>query len=381
MPEHFFDELKRYVGFTVADEERLRALAPQVRPFFERIVADFYARIEEHAGARAVMSGPAQTERLRRSMVLWLEGFFTGPWDHAYFEHRTRIGHKHVEIRLPQHYMLTGMSIMRQHVVGFIAAAGDAEEVADLCAVERLFDVELAIMLDTYQEDHMRQLARRERLATFGELTSTIGHELRNPLGVIESSIFLLRKKVNEDPGVQRHLDRIQDQVQRSNRIITSMLDIVRERPPTLYPSTPRTLVEKALDSLPEAQASRVQMQVADDLPRVRVDAAQVQQLLVNLLINAVEASGPAGRVEISVTTDGTHVTFLVNDDGPGVELSVRARLFEPLVTTKHTGVGLGLALCRKIAMAHGGTLSLTQGRLSGAAFAFQVPAATGSAV
>lgn len=379
MAEDLWDEMKRYVGFGETDEQHLRALAPRLAPHFVEIIDEFYRVITRHPGAAAVLENEKQIERLKGTLRTWLARFFAGPWDAPYYEQRARIGRKHVEINLGQHYMLTAMNVIRRQVAELIltgpsAAHAKREEIA---AVDKLFDLELAIMLHTYREDYLKQLQRQERLATFGQLTSTIAHELRNPLGVMESSLYLLTSRLPDDGGdARRHLDKIRAQVKRSNRLISSMLDLVRERPPRMARVAPSAIVAEAVRLIQDERPVRIVVEVAPDLPDIEADASQVQQILMNLLTNAADAAGPEGQVHLGLTHAEGRVRFVVSDSGPGVDASVASRLFEPLFTTKHAGTGLGLALCRKLALAHGGTIALGTGPLAGAAFVLELPVA-----
>ena len=122
--------------------------------------------------------------------------------------------------------------MIREHL------ADDAERAAAqaLVAMHQIMDIELAIMLETYREDLLVQAtAGAERLATIGQFAAGIGHELRNPLGVMESSVFLLRQRLSQapmDPKVERHLDKIENEVKRSNKTINDLLELARNRPP-----------------------------------------------------------------------------------------------------------------------------------------------------
>lgn len=378
MTEHLFDEMKRYVRFGPEDEQCLLDLGPVLAPHLVEIVDDFYARITEHPDALAVIrGGPEQIERLKTTLHAWLQRCFEGPWDEAYFDARARIGHRHVEIGLPQHYNFTAMNIIRQHLTRLVAVAPGttALRLARSLAVQRLMDLELAIVLHTYRESYVSQLKRNERLAAFGQLTSTIGHELRNPLAVVESSAYLLRRRVGGDPAAVRHVDKIQKQVVRSNRIIATLLDIVRDRPPSRVKVSPRELAARAATWVRDERHFEVQLDVPEGLDDVCVDAGQIDQVLGNLLTNAVDAAGPEGRVILSGRLVGGFLEFVVADSGSGIDPSVRERLFEPLVTTKGSGVGLGLALCKKLAEAHGGEVHLSkEPELSGAAFVVRLP-------
>lgn len=380
MPEHLFDEMKRYVGFGADDEALLRGLGAEIAPHLDAIVGAFYERIGHHSEALAVVERHSSIERLARTLRVWIERFFTGPWDRAYYEERARIGRRHVEIGLPQHYMLTGMHVIRERTFeAILTVPGDEREhEARRSAVSKLIDLELAIMLHTYREDYLRERQRRERLATFGLLTSTVAHELRNPLAVMDTSLYLLREHVPEGSDGRRHLDKIQAQVRRSNRLIASLLDLVRERPPQLRRVRPQEIAESAVRAILETRGTRVGCEISAGLLEIEVDADQIEQILVNLLSNAADAAGPHGGVRLAVEAARDRVRFRVSDSGPGIDAAVAGRLFEPLVTTKEHGVGLGLALCRKLASAHRGSLELGAGPLGGATFVLELPARQG---
>ncbi len=377
--EPLFEEMKRYVGFGAEDEARLTALGPRVEPRVDAIIDNFYAHVLGHPGARrSITGGDPQVERLKGTLRVWLRGVFTPPWDVAYYERRARIGRRHVEIDLPQQYMFTAVNVVRRDLVNVVmdtAIDRDAAR-AEIHALDKLLDMELAIMLHTYREDGLERLRRGERLAAFGQVVASIAHELRNPLGVIESSLFLLRKRVgaNGDP-VTRHLDKIESQVRISNRIITNLLSMVRDRPPEPRAVSVRDLVASALETVAPGAAT-----ITQDVPasptEIFADVDQARQILVNLLSNAVDAAGARGTVSVTARADGAGVVIAVGDSGPGISAAIRARLFEPLVTTKARGIGLGLALCRRLAERNLGRIYLAEGNLPGATFEVWLPGA-----
>src|SRR5690242_19819045 len=117
MAETLFEEVKRYVGFGPADEHALRLLHPVAQPHFERISEVFYQRILAHEGARkALTEGESMVGRLRHTLVAWMDTLLSGPSDEEYYELRSRIGRKHVDIALPQHYMFAAMNVLRQEL-------------------------------------------------------------------------------------------------------------------------------------------------------------------------------------------------------------------------------------------------------------------------
>ncbi len=375
--EHLFDEMKRYIGFSELDEDNLRRVGPRVAPHVSSITDEFYARILQHDGARAAITGgEAQVESLKCTLVAWVAELFEGPWDHAYYERRARIGRRHVKIDLPQRYMFTAMNLIRTRLLKIVAETADSREqgLAEAASIDRVIDLELAVMLHTYQENSLSRLQQSERLATFGQFAASIAHELRNPLGVIESSSFLLRKRLGDaGEAAARHLNKIDAQVQLSNRIITSLLDLVRERPLVPREVKARELLTAAIEATPSCTVP-VAIEAPEEPLMLRADFDQARQILTNLLANASEAAGQGGEILVVIRRADDSVAFLVCDSGPGIEPSIRRRIFEPLVTTKVRGIGLGLALCRRLAERNGGTIALTNGPLRGAAFELRLP-------
>jgi len=368
-----FDELLAYTGFGAEDEASLRSLHPLAAPRFQAIADRFYDRILSFPPARAVLeSGESSVGRLKVTLVRWLDELLSGPWDAAYFERRCRIGRVHVRIGLPQHYMFGAMSVVRDGLdaVADQAFGDDSRRRASVGrALGRVLDIELAIMLHTYREDLLSQQARSERLATFGQLMGSIGHELRNPLAVIESSLFLLEGRAGDDPRTRKHLTRIGEQVSVANRIIGDLLDLIRDRPVVATPVDLAAALRAALEALKPAESIDVAVVGLEEAPAVLADASQLRQVCFNLIDNALQAARGAVRIGLSVDAAADRVVLMVDDDGPGVEPSVRHRLFEPLITTKPHGSGLGLALVRRIVERYGGSVHYEPSPSGGARF------------
>jgi signal transduction histidine kinase len=381
--ESRFEELKRYIRFTSADEEAIRALAPTVVPHTARIIEEFYERIKEHEGARRVITdGDAQIERLKRTLREWLDTLLSGPFDEAYYDLRTRIGRRHVKIGLSPRYMILAMDLIRWEVqeLVFAAHAPDVERIRRTArAVAKICDIELAIMLETYGEEFALLLKRRERLATIGQLGASVSHEVKNPLGVIASSAYALRQRCPEgttDPAVRRHIEKIERAADQAARIITALLDFARTKEPQRIERSVNEIVSEAAGSVRLAPGTALDLALDPALPFAEVDALMVGRLVANLVQNAAEALlGGGGRIHVATARAGAdHVEVAVTDDGPGIAGDVLGSLFEPLVTSKVVGTGLGLALCRGIAEAHGGTISARNVPAGGAEFRVRLP-------
>lgn len=377
MAETLFAELKRYVGFQAEDEAALRKLDPVASPQFVRIADLFYRRILDHEEARKALAGESQVGRLKVTLVEWMQKLLTGPWDEQYYELRARIGRVHVRISLPQHYMFGAMNLIRaalNEVIDSHYLDRPDELKKARTALGKILDLELAIMLHTYREDLLSQQARIERLSTFGQLVGSIGHELRNPLGVIESSLFILKGRVGSDPRAEKHIQRISEQLTVANDIVTKLLDMIRDRPLSrTNVKLPEVLNTAATSVHWPSQVKLIQTGL-EGLPEIQGDAVQLRQVFVNLLENAVQATGAQGEVRVQGALNGRLVEVTVEDTGPGVDISIRNRLFEPLVTTKSKGIGLGLALVKRIVERHGGFIAYRPGGDGGALFEIRLP-------
>jgi two-component system sensor histidine kinase HydH len=387
MTTTFFESLKMYVGFTAESSAALRELHPVAQPFFVPIVDDFYAAIEAHPDASAAITGgQAQIQRLKQTLLRWIDKMLLGPHDEAYYELRARIGRVHVRIALPQQYMFTAIDRIRVKLLDVVRTniKDPAATQRIATALNQIIDLELAIMLETYREDLMQKNRNAERLATIGQFAASIGHELRNPLGVIESSLFLLRQhlgpEVAASHNVAKHLDRIGGEINRANKTIHDLLDLARNRPPRRQRTEVRAAVETAARAALLPATVSVEVAPSASGLTIDVDPDQVQQVLVNLFTNAMQAMSGDGHITVDgepLPDGGTRLR--VRDDGPGVPVEVRYRIFEALFTTKAKGSGLGLALCRRILEAHGGSIEL-EPSARGASFVLTFPPEPGGA-
>ncbi|MCB9598019.1 MAG: histidine kinase [Sandaracinaceae bacterium] len=373
------EDLFDYVGFGEDDRDALVAIRPFVTPAFEGIVDKFYAVITRTPRAAAVFrDGEAQIARQKVHLRGWLEGIVGGQYDAAYLELRERIGRVHVRIRLEQRFMFGAMNVIRRGLHDALSAseADAALQERGHVAIDRICDVELAIMLETYRDRYVEQQRAQERLATLGQLAASIGHELRNPLAVIATSAHLLRKKV-DDAGA-RHVDKIARQIELGERIIGDLLALAGDRPPTREPVDLISLIEDVHDSLVVVDGVNLLLDIDPSVRTVSVDGVQMRQVLLNLLVNAVQAleAKGGGTVELRATVVDGHLEVDIQDDGPGFPEGLLERVFEPLFTTKPGGVGLGLALCARIVKKHGGTIEARAREGGGAHVRLRIPEA-----
>jgi signal transduction histidine kinase len=232
------------------------------------------------------------------------------------------------------------------------------------------------------------KLVRTEKLAAVGQLGASVGHELRNPLMAIKNAASWLQKRVlsppegappaASEPRVAQFFGIVDRELRSCNKIITDLLDFAREKPPQVVACPIGALVAEALEIVATGgRTVKIKVEVPEDLPVALLDKDQFRQVLVNLVQNAVEAFGPEKEGHVTVRASGGGAQPLqiqVVDDGCGIAADVRARLFEPLFTTKAKGTGLGLAVVASIVKRHGGTIAVDSEPGRGTTFTIALP-------
>jgi signal transduction histidine kinase len=263
-----------------------------------------------------------------------------------------------------------------------------AQEFNDMA--QRLQDARRRLLAETERALALEQQARQAgALAVAGKLAVALAHEVGTPLNIISARAeFILRTLEAGDPG-REDLEAIVGQIDRISRIITSLLDAVRPQAPKLEPTTVSQVIADLAPLLMLAARQRgvaLSQNVEASLPPVRADAGQIQQVLINLVVNALEATPESGKVSVSArarTHEGRPgVAIAVADTGTGIAPELQQRIFETFFTTKPRGqgTGLGLSICRDIARAHGGDLQVDSTLGVGSTFTLWVPAADSEA-
>lgn len=250
------------------------------------------------------------------------------------------------------------------------------ESLALSLAAQAAVAIENAYLFQETREQQER-LLRAERLSAIGTLAATVSHELRNPLSVINNAVFFLTTKVSrEDPRVVRNLEIIRREVQTATHVIEDLLDFARSRPPQVTTIEAELLVRDALSRQQVPENVHVENLVPKELPPLCADPGQMQQVLSNLIENAVHAMPDGGILRVEGAAGGGRVTLRVSDSGVGIAPENLARIFEPLFTTRSRGVGLGLALVRRVVEAHGGHVTVESEVGKGTIFILELPTA-----
>ena len=228
------------------------------------------------------------------------------------------------------------------------------------------------------------ELAQNERLAAIGQLTATVSHELRNPLGTLTASVSVLNRHLDgAEPHVRGELERIQRNVWRCVRIIEDLLEFSRQRQASLLPVAVDDWIRQQISEMRPGNGVKVSLALTSGA-EVLIDCEKLRQAFVNILQNAfqaVEGDGTQTDREPKVvvcTRNAEHMVRLsVEDNGPGMDAEVQCRMFEPLFSTKAFGVGLGMPLVKRIAEQHGGRVDVDSERGRGTTVAIVLPIST----
>ena len=407
----------RLAFFDYGDEDR--ALLARLRPMLEKqaetLVAAFYRHLLSFPETRHHLRDPAVTRRLlddQRHYLLSLAGPVV---DEAYLAQRCRIGETHQRLGIEPRWVLGAYALyfsLLNPLVGEVSR-GDADLAEQtLSALHKLLLFDAAIMMDQYMQDRSEglehlseELARSgrllahdleetgaelrrtteraraaERLASVGTLVAGLAHEIGTPMGVIQGHARLLESAVRDEAARWR-LHTIQEQIARISRIMQSLLHMARPSRSRPGAVALEPLLDNTLAFLTEKLAHRaIQVERAfAAAPSVAGDAERLQQLFLNLFLNAADAMAEGGRLRVFLgTADAGDAEVRVVDTGPGIAPLVQERIFEPFFTTKVAGEGhgLGLSVAHGIAAEHHGALELVRSDASGTEFRVLLPRA-----
>ena len=407
-PETFFDEMKRYVGFTAEDAAMLASLAPIVEPYLPAMADRFYDQIPRHPEAAAVFTGgEAQIVRLKLTLRHWARGLFSGVYDEAYAHERFRIGYRHVQLALPQRYVISAM-----HIVGrFLREVLDNEieephwRYRAHRSLDRILVLDLGLICETYFEGSLQQLKQlndqltsanrslQEANRVKGDFLATTSHELRTPLTSIIGFSRLLVDGYVTDPAEQRdllsdvyrsavHLLSLVDDILDLSRIEAGRFDL------TVESVDLASLIAEAI-TVTKMQADEkglaLVLEVPARLPWVRVDRSRMRQVLLNVIGNAIKFTDK-GHIHVGAVIDARtgHVRVEVADTGIGIPVGKQSLLFEKFRqidashTRSHGGSGLGLAISKALIERMSGRILLrSEGEGMGTTVTLTVPVAS----
>jgi signal transduction histidine kinase len=223
--------------------------------------------------------------------------------------------------------------------------------------------------------DAQEKLVRQERLAVLGQLAGGVGHELRNPLGIISNAVYYLRLLLEgKEAQVAEYLEIIENETRNAEQIIADLLDYARASRGVSEPVAAADLVQQVLERNPVPVGVTLSVHIDPDLPPAHADRHQMERVLGNLLVNAYQAMPEGGALEISAGKCDQQIAITVTDAGMGIPPDDLSQIFEPLFTTKARGIGLGLAICKNLVEANGGWIEVQSTPEEGSTFAVYLP-------
>lgn len=225
-------------------------------------------------------------------------------------------------------------------------------------------------------EQVQEKLIRSERLAAVGELASGVGHELRNPLNVIRNCVYLLHMSMGDkvDEDVQTSLKVLDKQIDISNRIVTDLLDFTRIKPPSLHQVDLNNLVRESLSWVAVPDGAAITTSLAGKSPQVKIDSEQVGRAFANIISNAFQAMNSHGELKVMTGANNGTAWIKFEDNGCGIPPEDLEKIFEPLFTTKPKGIGLGLAITKRLIEQNKGTIEIASQVSKGTTFTIKLP-------
>jgi signal transduction histidine kinase len=224
---------------------------------------------------------------------------------------------------------------------------------------------------------HHTQMSRAEHLATLGELATGLAHEIRNPLAGIAGVIEIIGRDLPVTSPARAMVKDVRLEINQINRILTDLLETARPHPPRMMRSNLNTTVEHAVMLARQqvlSQPIKIELQQAPDLAEVEHDSDRIHQVLLNLLLNAVQAIEGAGKVRVEIGSRDGFASVMVSDSGKGIPKEQLAHIFRPFYTTRGNGTGLGLSLARRIVEDHHGQINVTSVLGKGSNFEVLLP-------
>ena len=230
-------------------------------------------------------------------------------------------------------------------------------------------------------QQSQQQALRAEQLAAVGQLAAGMAHELRNPLYSMKILVQSAAERTTQPAMSRRDIEVLSEEITRLEQLVSMFLDFARPPRVEMRPLDLREAVERGVDFvlvLADQLHVEIDIELPDEAVWVVGDVGQLRQVLLNLLLNALDALTEGGRVHVSLARTSSaqrpEAWLTVADDGPGLPSQLGDRIFDPFVSTKETGVGLGLSICKRIAEAHGGSISANNAPKGGARFEVRLP-------
>lgn len=241
----------------------------------------------------------------------------------------------------------------------------------------------IEIARDITEDIYQKILMEEDKMASIGRLAAGVAHEINNPLTTILTSAMLMQEDTDPDDPRYQELQTMANEALRCRKIVSNLLDFARQTEPTMKLTDVNKAIRKCVVLIRKQAAFNdvtVEENPAKDLPEISVDKAQIEQALINLILNAIEATDPGGKVTINsrFASETSMVEITVSDTGKGISEEDIDRIFEPFFTTGESGTGLGLAITHGIVEQHGGRIDVKSKFGQGTSFTIRLPCKQG---
>jgi signal transduction histidine kinase len=411
-PPEPLEDLLAYFDYGDVDRALLAELAPVLEKSADSLVSAFYRQLLSHPTTRRLLRDPEVKDRLLQLQRQYLLSLAGPAIDESYLQHRRRIGEIHERIGLEPRWYLGAyalyLSLLTPLVCERFAKEPHRGERA-VVALQKLLLFDASLAMETYigrreqeleylnrelsrsgrelahdletQSEQLRRTAERaqaaEQLASIGTLVAGLAHEIGTPMGVIQGHAKLLESKISDEQARWR-LQTIQEQIARISKIIQSLLNMARPTRSARMPVALEPLLDGTLAFLGEKFRRRdIRVERCfEPAASIRGDAERLQQLFLNLFLNAADAMPEGGELGVSLRPRGSEVEVIVSDTGAGIEPDDLGRIFDPFFTTKPAGEGngLGLSVARSIVTDHGGRIEACSRPGGGTQFRIVLP-------
>jgi signal transduction histidine kinase len=414
-----WDTRKRFLGFTREEEVSLTTLQPLMTQHVNELVAAFYRHLLSFPDTRKFLTDELITTRLLEAQKRYLLSLVTGTYDRAYEEGRRRIGQVHARLGLTPEWYIGAYALYLSFLEPLIFEKfrnRPATYVAIRIALTKVLFLDLQLALEAYIEkssegqnavvkrlvgfnhelehglihnrhvlsETRQQLRLTERVAELGTLAASMAHEIGTPMNVILGRAEMLLQRT-DDEAMKRGLTIITVQVERMTRLMNQLLACARRDPPNFRPVDLRDVIKNCLDAVEERlnqHGVQVISEQDEELPHIRADSDLMMQVLLNLVLNAVQAMPKTGTLRVTAVCDGEqYIKLTIADTGHGIPSNILPNIFEPFITTKERGkgTGLGLAVVLGIVQEHGGSITVTSTPGQGTTFTLLLPRAVSS--
>ncbi len=252
----------------------------------------------------------------------------------------------------------------------------------DITEQKRSIELVRNLQMDIRERDMQLEIerlkeekARSEKMAIVGQMASMIAHEMRNPLGIINNSLYYLKMRPEmSDEKIQRHIAAANKAVSSASTIVEDLLDYAKPKTPVLQPVLIDHIIEEALSRLPVKDNINVIREFAHDMPPVQADIEILQRVFINLIQNAQQAMPNGGMLKLkTIIREGWQEASVI-DNGEGIPGEMQERVFDPLFSTRIKGIGLGLYIAKQIVTQHGGNIRVTSEPGKGSTFTVRLP-------